>query len=142
MNFEPDEELDEAMDYIFDQLNSRISKSFSHSLESFEIATWKKAKVHPDNYVQFGRQFFSVPHSIVDKTVWLRATEKILTVYDQQQQLIKQHLFANGEYVRTDHSPLFSKFLEMKLYFSQAEKETISLKDNVGRIENEYRWKW
>jgi transposase len=64
--------------------------------ELFEIAAWKQAKVHPDNYVQFGKQFFSVPHTIVEKTVWIRATDKILTVYGQNQQVIKQHLITKA----------------------------------------------
>lgn len=65
-------------------------------IEPFEIASWKEAKVHPDHYVQFGKQFFSVPHAMVDKTVWIRATGKILTVYGQDHQVIKQHLITNA----------------------------------------------
>ena len=61
-------------------------------LDPFEIAVWKRARVHPDNYVQFGRQFFSVPHTVGNVSVWIRATDKILTIYDDNRQLIKQHL--------------------------------------------------
>ena len=64
--------------------------------EPFEIAIWKEAKIHPDNYVQFGKQFFSVPYATVDKKVWIRTTDRILTVYDQNQQIIKQHLITKA----------------------------------------------
>ena len=66
----------------------------------FEIPVWKRAKVHPDNYVQFGKKFFSVPHTLEEKHVWIRATEKILSIYDDRQQLIKQHLITS----RTRHT--------------------------------------
>ena len=64
--------------------------------DPFEIAVWKRANVHPDHYVQFGKQFFTVPHAYVGERVWIRATEKVLTVYDNNQHMIKQHVITNA----------------------------------------------
>jgi len=61
----------------------------------FEIAQWKQAKVHPDQYIQFNKKGYSVPQQYVGKTVSVRATHKIVQIY-YQHQLIKQHLVAKG----------------------------------------------
>jgi hypothetical protein len=57
----------------------------------FVVAEWKQAKVHPDHYVQFNKQAFSVPHAYVLKNVWVRATEKIVEIYFDNK-LVQQHL--------------------------------------------------
>lgn len=59
--------------------------------EPFEIAIWKKAKVHPDLYVQFKKKYYSVPYQYAGKYVMIRATSKIIQIF-YQHQLIKQHL--------------------------------------------------
>ena len=68
--------------------------------ESFEISTWKEAKVHPDQYIQFNKKVYTVPYPFVGKTVWIRATYKILQVYFQER-LIKQHIITKN-YKHTD----------------------------------------
>ncbi len=70
--------------------------------EHFEIAQWKQAKVHPDQYIQFNKKSYSVPQQYVDKTVSVRATHKIVQIY-YQHQLIKQHPVAKG-FRKTDLS--------------------------------------
>jgi len=56
----------------------------------FEVATWKAAKVHPDQFVQFEKKVFSVPQLYIGKTVWVRGTEKLIEIYDQHER-IKQY---------------------------------------------------
>lgn len=56
----------------------------------FEVATWKEAKVHPDQFVQFEKKIFSVPQQYIGKTVWVRGTEKLIEIYDQHER-IKQY---------------------------------------------------
>ena len=56
----------------------------------FEVATWKEAKVHPDQFVQFEKKILSVPQAYVGKTVWVRGTEKLIEIYYQHER-IKQH---------------------------------------------------
>jgi len=58
-------------------------------LELFEIATWKQAKVHVDQFIQFEKKFYSVPDTYVGKTVWVKGTEKLIRIFDGYT-LIKQ----------------------------------------------------
>jgi transposase len=62
--------------------------------EPFVIAQWKQATVHPDHYIQFNKQFYSVPHAYVGKIVWVRATDKCVEIYFDNN-LIKQHVITN-----------------------------------------------
>ena len=68
----------------------------------FEIACWKNAKVHPDQYVQFNKQAFSVPQSYVLRSVWVRGTEKTIQIYFENH-LIQQHV-RTERYRHTDLS--------------------------------------
>lgn len=67
----------------------------------FEVATWKEAKVHPDQFVQFEKKFLSVPQAYVGKTVWVRGTEKLIEIYCHHER-IKQ-------YPRNHHLRLFDR---------------------------------
>jgi transposase len=62
--------------------------------KSFELAEWKAAKVHPDCYIQYRMKSFSVPNRFAGKHVWIKATDKILSVYHDEE-LIKQHLITD-----------------------------------------------
>ena len=64
------------------------------------LPQWKLASVHPDHYIQFQGKAYSVPHAYVGRQVWIRATERILQVYHQEQ-LIKQHVITR-HYRHTD----------------------------------------
>ncbi len=59
-------------------------------ISPFELTTWKEAKVHADQFVQFEKQFCSVPEAYVGKTVWVRGSEKMIQIF-YEHQLIKQH---------------------------------------------------
>ncbi len=56
----------------------------------FELATWKEAKVHVDQFIQFEKKFYSVPQAYVGKTVWVRGSEKLIAIF-YQHQLIRQY---------------------------------------------------
>ncbi len=60
--------------------------------EQFEIAVWKQARVHVDQYIQFEKAFYSVPNQFVGCSLWVRGTEKLVQIYDDDHQLIKTHL--------------------------------------------------
>ena len=65
-------------------------------LVHFEIATWKKAKVHVDQYIQFDKKFYSVPYKFVGKEVWVRATVNLIQIYHDHT-LIKKHTPGTGK---------------------------------------------
>jgi hypothetical protein len=62
--------------------------------KSFELAEWKVAKVHPDCYIQYRMKSFSIPNRYAGRNVWIKATDKILSVYHEGE-LIKQHLITD-----------------------------------------------
>ena len=40
----------------------------------FEPSTWKKAKMHIDDHVEFEARFYSAPHHLIGTKLWVRAT--------------------------------------------------------------------
>jgi hypothetical protein len=47
----------------------------------YDVAVWKKARVHPDSHVAFRDRLFSVPWQLVSESVWIRATAARLEVF-------------------------------------------------------------
>lgn len=66
-----------------------LEKPVLHSLpeRGFEIATWKEAKVHADQFIQFEKKFYSLPEAHIGKSVWVRGTEQVVEIYDDYQRL-------------------------------------------------------
>jgi len=58
----------------------------------FELATWKRVTVHPDQFIQFEKRTFSVQERFVGRTFWAKGTEKLLQVFDDEFRLVKQHV--------------------------------------------------
>jgi transposase len=48
---------------------------------AYELVEWKDALVHPDTHVAFHRRLYSVPWTLLGKTVWIRATRTSVVVY-------------------------------------------------------------
>ena len=40
----------------------------------WELAEWKKAKLHPDCHVVFAAAYYSAPHRLIGQRLWVRAT--------------------------------------------------------------------
>lgn len=60
---------------------------------AFANPTWSECKVHPDHHIVFERSYYSVPTRYVGKTVWVRATFRLVEIYFQEE-LIKTHVRA------------------------------------------------
>jgi transposase len=56
-------------------------------VEPYEYAAWKKAKVHLDYHVEVERRYYSVPHSLVGKTVTVRLTQRTVEVFHRGQRV-------------------------------------------------------
>lgn len=52
-------------------------------LATFERIVWKKARVHQDTHVQFGKKLYSVPWRFIGKEVWLRVTKGTLLAFSE-----------------------------------------------------------
>ncbi|MBL8481751.1 MAG: hypothetical protein JNJ60_06115 [Rhodocyclaceae bacterium] len=47
-----------------------------------DLGVWAQASVHPDCHVQFDRAYYSVPFALVGRRLWLKASDGMVTVYD------------------------------------------------------------
>jgi hypothetical protein len=52
-----------------------------------ELAAWGQGKVHGDCHVQYEKCRYSVPFKYIHKTVWIKATEKMVFIYDAHELL-------------------------------------------------------
>lgn len=47
-----------------------------------DLGTWHRVVMHRDCHVQHERAFYSAPFSLVGKTLWLRATDTVVALYE------------------------------------------------------------
>jgi transposase len=47
-----------------------------------ELAVWAKVTVHPDCHVQFEKTYYSAPWRLARRSLWLRATETTVQLFD------------------------------------------------------------
>jgi len=62
----------------------------------YQLATWKKAKVHLDYHVEVERRYYSVPYRLIGKTVDLRLTRHMVEVF-YRGQAVATHLRQDGQ---------------------------------------------
>lgn len=53
----------------------------------YELAVWKKAKVHPDTHVVLAGRLYSVPWQLVGQEVWIRAAGNSVVVYHRDERV-------------------------------------------------------
>jgi len=66
---------------LFNEVEARMLQPLPE--HHVEMASWHQAKVHGDCHVQYEKCRYSVPHIHVRETVWIKATEKIVSIYDE-----------------------------------------------------------
>lgn len=71
-----------------------------------DLGTWHKAVLHRDCHVQHDKAYYSAPYTLVGRTLWLRATDTVVALYEDyrhvythlraqrpgQRQTLPQHL--------------------------------------------------
>jgi hypothetical protein len=60
-----------------------------------DLGSWHRVSVHRDCHVQFDRGLYSVPFALVGKTLWLRATDTAVALYEDWQHVVT-HLRARA----------------------------------------------
>jgi transposase len=50
-----------------------------------QLAVWAKVKVHRDAHIQFDKCLYSVPFRLTGQTLWLKATDQLVTLYRDQE---------------------------------------------------------
>jgi transposase len=102
---------------------------------AFECPTWAEAKVHPDHHIVFGRSYYSLPTRFVGKTVWVRATARLVEIY-LDDELIKTHPRASrrGTWVtdESDYPDAARAFLMAHPQYCR--KKAAELGAHVGRF--------
>jgi transposase len=48
-------------------------------------AVWKKVKLHPDCHVVFEGSFYSAPHRLIGKSLWVRAADTGVTIFHEHE---------------------------------------------------------
>lgn len=64
--------------------------------EPFQLAQWKKVKVHVDQFVQFEKAYYSVGKQYIGRQLWLRANPDTIELYDNDFSLVKAYLRGSG----------------------------------------------
>ncbi|MDN5752175.1 MAG: IS21 family transposase [Nitrosospira sp.] len=81
-----------------------------------ELATWAKVKVHRDAHVQYEYNYYSVPFRLAGSTLWLKATNTMVTLY-REHEAVATHVRATGKGQRrtvTDHLPPAAQAWQMQ----------------------------
>jgi transposase len=75
----------------------------------YSVGEWKTAKPHPDCHVQVGKNFYSIPYELRDRTVDVRVTPTLVEIY-RDLDCVARHIkcFGNtiGQYITNEsHLP-------------------------------------
>ncbi|MDQ2994919.1 MAG: IS21 family transposase [Pseudomonadota bacterium] len=91
-------ELNRYLVQVLDRFNLRLQRKYGLSRRakfdgaekekllplpnsSYEFATWKKAKLHPDCHIQVQYQFFSAPYHLRGKELDVRCTSSFIEIF-------------------------------------------------------------
>jgi transposase len=89
----------------FDQLERAALRELPGA--PYALATWKKAKLHPDCHVVFEDAFYSAPHRLIGQRLWIRGADTSVQIFHEHV-LIASHPRASRRGQRltmTDHLP-------------------------------------
>jgi transposase len=78
-NQKPFQKLVGSRRSLFEELEKPVLKPLPK--DAYVLASWKKAKVHPDYHVEVDKHFYSVPHSYAHEKVDIRLTQNTLEIY-------------------------------------------------------------
>lgn len=61
--------------------------------QPYEILAWKRALLHRDIHVVFNGSYYSAPHRLIGKELWVAGSESLVKIYDDYE-LVAQHVVA------------------------------------------------
>ena len=105
LNDRPMRHLGQSRRQLFETLDRPALKPLP--TQPYELATWKKARVHIDYHVEFEKHFYSVPYTLIHQEVDVRATEHTIEIfYRQQRQAAHPRSTASGRFTtQVAHMP-------------------------------------
>lgn len=110
------------------------------ALQDYEISVCRDAKVHSDCHVQVEKNFYSVPHLFVGRSVRVRIKAKLIEIFDEALNVIAVHvrLVGSGKYSTVEaHYPeakVQASRFEIKYVKAEAQKigpETVKLIEDI-----------
>ena len=105
LNDRPSQGLPASRRELFETLEKPVLQPLPP--QPYELALWKKARVHIDYHVQVDHHFYSVPHRLVRQEVEIRLTATILEVISHGER-VASHLRSHKRYGYTtlpEHMP-------------------------------------
>lgn len=85
LNARPFQKREDSRQIVFETIERIALRPLPE--QPYEHAVWKKAKVHLDYHVESERRYYSVPHTLVGKTVELRITERTVEIVHRGQRV-------------------------------------------------------
>ncbi|MGB2906057.1 MAG: IS21 family transposase [Candidatus Aminicenantaceae bacterium] len=79
LNTRPMQHFERSRKEMFEELDQPVLKPLPQT--AFEIAEWKRAKVGIDYHVEFKKHYYSVPYTLIQKPVDIRATDRVVEVF-------------------------------------------------------------
>jgi transposase len=97
-------DLNQAIRELLEELNARRMEHLGRSRrelfveldqpalkplpeQPYEFAIWKKARVNIDYHVEFDKHYYSAPHKLIRKDVFVRATQSTIEIYHNGQRV-------------------------------------------------------
>jgi transposase len=79
LNTRPMEHLGRSRRELFERLDQPALKPLPE--QPYEFAIWKKARVNIDYHIEFEKHYYSVPHTLIHKEVYVRATQSTIEIF-------------------------------------------------------------
>lgn len=57
----------------------------------YELVLWKKARVHADSHLVFDKRLYSAPWTLIDQSLWVRATKNTITIFAPDDERVATH---------------------------------------------------
>lgn len=79
----------------------------------YQFALWKTAKVNIDYHVAFEKHFYSVPHTLIQQQVEIKATERLVEIFHKGKSVaLHPRSSAQGRFsTRAEHMPSNHRFV-------------------------------
>jgi len=105
LNQRPFKKLDGSRRSVFETIDRPAMRPLPH--RRYEFAEWKKAIVNIDYHVECDERYYSVPHSLVRRTLELRVTASIVECFFKGKRLASHRRAAKrGAYITLpEHMP-------------------------------------
>ncbi len=74
----------------------------------YDLATWKRCKLHRDGHVTFNQAYYSAPHRLLGQTLWVRAGSREIRIFSEKFELVATHSRAQQpgqRLTQADHLP-------------------------------------